>query len=1838
MFLINKDISGINLGKQEVRRVKYSKNIVSVSTPNDVVAPGRAYVITTQSGEGCSVYIVLLFTGKDQPPIFFEFHKNPVSEQQSISIEDDALGFVEDMGFEMQDMVIPQEGRQTIDERLNKLGIFYKPHPAGQIELMLTAESMVADGKSRLLIESKPLFDNVGEAVADGTVYEVKTSQGLILHPMSEERGNPLEIESRSGFIAFALQSSIEVGLATVQVRSKSGNARGVTRVIFIPGGPTGTIRFELSETSLIADGSGTLSIESATLTDEQGNFIADGTEFLIGCSEGSVLDPVSRQGGLETVLLSQGSKIRFLYRAGKQAGEVTIKARSQIGDAYGTVSVTLLPGPPTGKIELLPSSAVLQAGDSRDVAICTKPIVDAKNNIISDESVLTATATRGQLMGPDGQKGPKLELYPRGGILKFSYIPEKSSGPVTIEVKSADDKAQGSCTLKIATGEPFGEIVLKAEPAELQADGKDIARICTQRPITDASGNIVDDDTPLSVQVDRGKLLGLPAGDIALTSRGHISFEFLSPSSGDYATITVKGSKNKAEGSLDIPLIALEPVGQIVLSSSVMSLSANEMDETEISSEIIYNSAGNPVSDGTIIELEVTLAEFISFDGTREGKNLEIRTVDGAFRCRVRVGSKRGTMTITARTTTGTASGSLSVPVLAEAPEGSIELKTEQDAIVADGKSRVWIVSEVITDSHENPVDDDTLIALETDHGSLHGPGLIETEDGCQIPTRDGVIRFQLQSENQVGHAQVTALSVDGFAMGAIDIEFISGQPHGDIKLECDRPDSIRTDSGCVRITSQPLTDNQGNTISVEHRFVAKVEQGSLFLNPEDDGVREIEFVSQRGIVGFYFKGGSRIGPVAITIRAVEYDDCQGQLILNVKPGLPASYFTLEAESTVLYAGNEQPYKIVTTPITDAFDNCIDDGTDFLIRPRGEVLLYNDPEVEAKHDELIAQSVAGIVSFWVKREKPGQLTLNVQSFQGDANGELELDFIVLPPSGTITLRPENGSLRADGESSLEVESDAILDGAGQLIPDGTEFRLLVENGFAYYDDLEQAANEIVLTSELGRVRFHVISSLQIGTLSCTLSSQTGTAEGTCSIELVPGPPFGEIQLTANRESLMAGDPEPIALESGLIKDRHGHVVSDGTECMVRSEGGLVAAELDGDRSENLTVSVREGHVLVYAWARSDADRLIVSIDSANQEANGQIEFPIEQAPLQSDCILLVERETHPADGTTKVPVISETITDIYGRQVENGLLFHVRVEGSSGQTEEMDGPSPEFDVRTRNGAISFEIVPVRVTDTVLVSVISDNEQSRGTLTLSFQRPLPTGPIGFSEPMQREIGADASSQVHIETEDIRTDLGMSVLDDEPFTMKVTAGSLLLEGDHPEPGTEIEVKSRNGRVSCLYQVPSEPGPVTISLRSIHGDASGSLDLQLMSVDPTGTIVLESDSLELSADGKSTLTITSSPILTGRDTVVKDGTMFLVSSDKGSIAAPQGEVRETGVMIPSVEGRISFALRASKKAGQAHIQVKSLTGDASGQLAITFLPGEAARNIKLKAEPMLIEADGVSVTTITCLPITDAYGNVVAEGTLVQLETDLGTFLDEQDAVVTEKPFSLSLIDGSFQARLQASKQAGIATIIAWTKPGNAIGNLEISLTPGQPHGEITLLPSHHDIIIGEQRAVTITTLPIKDSLGNYISDKEQFYVAMIAPDGRPFELYVFPRNAKLEFELPHQTKSGTMFVTITSERGSAEGSCELNYSLVPTEDQVEEWFFAESEDDILATPEDESSPSDDEDLQMSIEDSFSRIVSPSASTNIDDFADEQTESEVIFTKATLQIFYRFMAGF
>jgi uncharacterized repeat protein (TIGR01451 family) len=458
-----------------------------------------------------------------------------------------------------------------------------------------------------------------------------------------------------------------------------------------------------LSTVTLVANPitlpAGDSSVLTATVTDQFGNLVADGTVVSFTTSLGNV-SPVTATtiGGAATATLS--STI---------SGVATVTAT--VGSLSATALVTFTPGAPfTLTLTAVPST--LPAGHSSTL---TATATDQFGNPVANGTPISFTTSLGTLSSGTAATS--------GGNASVTLSSTTAgTAAVTATVGSLNATALVTFTL----GAPF-TLTLTAVPSTLPA-GHSSALTATA---TDQFGNPVANGTPISFTTSLGTL----SSGTAATNGGSASVTLSSTIAG-VATVTA------AVGSLSATaLVTFTPGAPFTLTLTAVP-STLPAGHSSALTATATDQFGNPVANGTPISFTTSLGTLSSGTAATSGGSASV-TLSSTI---------SGVATVTA------AVGSLSATALVTFTPGApftLTLTAVPSTLPAGHSSALTATA---TDQFGNPVANGTPISFTTSLGTLSS-GTAATNGGSASVTLSSTISGVATVTAAVGSLSATAL-----------------------------------------------------------------------------------------------------------------------------------------------------------------------------------------------------------------------------------------------------------------------------------------------------------------------------------------------------------------------------------------------------------------------------------------------------------------------------------------------------------------------------------------------------------------------------------------------------------------------------------------------------------------------------------------------------------------------------------------------------------------------------------------------------------------------------------------------------------------------------------------------------------------------------------------------------------------------------------------------------------------------------------------------------------------------------------------------------------------------
>jgi adhesin/invasin len=574
--------------------------------------------------------------------------------------------------------------------------------PSAPVTITLSASPSViyVGGDTSTLYAT--LHDVYGNPAANGTMVTFNTTLGGF--PGS----STVSLPTVDGVATAILTSGPSVGIA--DITATVGALQATTQVEFRPLGAY-TIRLTASPAAIPV--AGATSVIQATVVDQYGNWVEDGTAVNFGTTAGYI-DPLvvyTVNGGATTLLVSGNSA-------------VTATVTATAGTAVGTVDVRFIPGQALVSIAAFPQ--VLPVGNTSRITVTAR---DEFGNPALDGTVITLTTSLGYFKDSLITRTFTTTLGGNGVVGLYSTV----AGTALVQAQVGPNGAAVLVTFE--PGPPHSIRFRSVEPAIIPGcGGAALATVVVEdrygNPVTDGTVVVFDVTPQGDVEpIDGGRTSNGVAQAIITSGRvpGPATVwawpeQWRNSIVGSYAVTFLVGPPDRIEATAEPPRL---PVG-----GNNSAIRAR-----------VFDCGNYPVTDGTVV----------TFTLSSGGGTLSPRTATTAGGWAV--------ATLTSPNETGSAtvriaSGAREVTVIVEyvpGPVFDVQVTASPLSIAANGVSTSTIEAE-LRDSYGNYVADRTAVVFSTDLGSFPGGVSFSTS------TTGGRARATLTSSAVPGMARVAA------------------------------------------------------------------------------------------------------------------------------------------------------------------------------------------------------------------------------------------------------------------------------------------------------------------------------------------------------------------------------------------------------------------------------------------------------------------------------------------------------------------------------------------------------------------------------------------------------------------------------------------------------------------------------------------------------------------------------------------------------------------------------------------------------------------------------------------------------------------------------------------------------------------------------------------------------------------------------------------------------------------------------------------------------------------------------------------------------------------------
>lgn len=147
----------------------------------------------------------------------------------------------------------------------------------------------------------------------------------------------------------------------------------------------------------------------------------------------------------------------------------------------------------------------------------------------------------------------------------------------------------------------------------------------------------------------------------------------------------------------------------------------------------------------------------------------------------------------------------------------------------------------------------------------------------------------------------------------------------------------------------------------------------------------------------------------------------------------------------------------------------------------------------------------------------------------------------------------------------------------------------------------------------------------------------------------------------------------------------------------------------------------------------------------------------------------------------------------------------------------------------------------------------------------------------------------------------------------------------------------------------------------------------------------------------------------------------------------------------------------------------------------------LPKAPSGAIEFVSVPATIIADGVQENTVTTQPIRDQFGNIVADGTEIRINSNNNTLLT---------PSPQTTVGGVVSFSFRSPILRGFSTISLIG--GDANGFIRMLATSGPPSGFLGVQSYPTELVANGQSQIVFNLLAIRDQFGNVVEDGTQIF--------------------------------------------------------------------------------------------------------------------------------------------
>lgn len=1425
------------------------------------------------------------------------------------------------------------------------------------------------------------------------------------------------------------------------------------TAVVLMRASRAASISVTASPATLVADRASTATI-TARVLDALNNPVADGTEVefsLASTDQGALAaggtSPI--EGQITATDLTINGEAQALYRAGAKAGTVVITATVRAAGVSGSTAVILKVGAAARIKSLKADPVTLPAGGGRTATI-TAEVTDAEGNPVANGTVVNFTTTLGTI----GKSATTTN-----GIATTVLTPGQEIGTAIIVASVGGVSRQTQVT--ITAGDAM-QIRLSAEPQSVPADGASTVAIVAV--VMDAGGNAVKENTPVAFSTTLGTITPSDATD----ANGRAEATLRASTQAGTATVTVSAGGTSA--SMAIEFLA-GSAASLTLSAADENLPADGASTTQIQA-LVEDANGNPVADGTKVNFQVLSGDARITDSAA--------TVNGVATAILTAGTTVGTAQIQATTAgpEGPISADTPLPVRLTPPvPGSIDLTVEPQTIsvsrIAPNGARTPLNPLLVNQTEVRAVARDTngrvlrgteLFLSCTDGETVFSDGVSQFPSPLTVRTgTDGIARIggeggplpKLVASSKAGVLTITVADKNGRVTDSATVTVVPGPP-AQIKLQANPKEISRNGSATSTLTAE-VKDENNNPVRDGTQIVFSTTAGTINTPVQ---------TTAGGLATALLTSDTTSAEATVTAVAGEVSDQTTILFSSILPELASVVV-----NPALLAGDGIQQAQITATVTNANGVAVPDGTvvEFSTVKAGTTT-PGAGRILNPTSTVNGVATATLQSTIVTQREDIEVLARVG---GVVLGRARVTFT--GGRGDITLIAAPSVLVADGVSQATITA-VVTDANGNPKPNQNVVFLTTAGSIVTTQPV---------TDQFGAARATLTSSPTVGEVTVTAAS--GSLQRDISVFFQAGPAQVLTLAATPLTPLKADGNETFTLVAEVL-DAFGNPVDEGTtvtftatDAQGNPTGTFSPATSATVRHvERAGKTVAQATVFLSNTVKGDVT-VTAAVPGTPATDSAQVRFT---AGDPSRVVLTVNPASIEANGTSTASVRAE-VYDVNGNLVGDGT--RVTFSTTKG-TVEADRPLPGSlnTGETRNGVVTATLRSGTDSGTVTIRATVPPAGPAGEVTMIFT-PTTNLTIRISaSPLAIPADGASTSTIRVTLTDANTN--QPVAAGTPITLVTTLGTIPPSAQTDANGLALD--------PATNAPPLLTSAVTAGVATVTASAAGAAARTVQVTFQPGTaasIALSSNKANITADGSDNATITAE--LQDANGNAVPGVVVQFSSAFANLRINGQDTSGANPPVSATTDSTGKATVTVTGTSTGTAIINATDGTIAGTVQLNLEPGPATQ-VTVVANPASIRADGISTSRISAT-VRDAFGNLVANGTLVRFATSAGAIKADQPQGGDNQLGRT--VNGVATATLTSSTAANTtATITAQTELTKALGTSQVTFTPGPAAAvDVTADPEAISITFTGQtpNAATITAV-VRDSTGQPVANGTQ----------------------------------------------------------------------------------------------------------------------------------------------